>query len=59
MFHLCHRYHRIGLVVLYLHDSADVFLEGTKTIISIKNKYNFSALEILTGIGFLSFASNW
>ncbi|XP_057306129.1 ceramide synthase 1-like [Hydractinia symbiolongicarpus] len=53
------RYHRIGLVVLYLHDNADVLLEITKIVSFFKNKKSTTFLEVSTAVGFLSFSFSW
>lgn len=59
LFSLCFRYHKVGLVVLYLHDVADIFMESSKIIICLKNKFNSTLLEVLSAIGFLSFTFVW
>jgi len=53
------RYHRIGLVVLYLHDVADVFLESSKIVLCFKKKSPSKLLEFLSGAGFLGFSFAW
>eukprot|EP00112_Aurelia_sp_Birch-Aquarium-sp1_P017696 Seg413.7 transcript_id=Seg413.7/GoldUCD/mRNA.D3Y31 product="Ceramide synthase 1" protein_id=Seg413.7/GoldUCD/D3Y31 len=61
VFSLGLRYHKIGLVVLFLHDIADVCLELTKIIKCFQNrdKAGKSVYHLLTGIGFVVFASAW
>ena len=58
----CHfRYHRIGLVVLFLHDLNDVFLEFSKLCVAFKTrngKYCRTS-DILSAVGFVSFVSSW
>ena len=55
------RYHRIGILVLFLHDVNDIFLEFSKLCVSFKSrggKYHVMS-DILSGVGFLTFASLW
>ncbi|XP_065057298.1 ceramide synthase 1-like [Rhopilema esculentum] len=61
VFSLGLRYHKIGLVVLFLHDIADVFLEFTKIIKCFQNreKSKKSIYSIITSLGFVFFASAW
>lgn len=61
VFSLALRYHRIGLVVLFLHDIADVCLEFTKVskcFQEIEGKKS-SIFGTFTAAGFLVFASAW
>ena len=55
------RYHKIGLVVLFLHDIADVFLELTKIMKCFQNRTTTSrsAYHVITSLGFIFFASSW
>lgn len=59
LFSLNFRYHRIGLIVLYLHDVADISLESTKLVVCFKNKSPNSVLEFFSVVGFLSFTFSW
>lgn len=55
------RYHKIGLLVLFVHDVTDVCLEFTKVNVYFKNrggKY-YLVHEILSNIGFVAFAGAW
>ncbi|XP_078360160.1 ceramide synthase 1-like [Oculina patagonica] len=55
------RYHRMGLLVLFLHDINDVILEFTKLCVAFKSrggKYHVIP-DILSTGGFLTFASLW
>ena len=55
------RYHKIGILVLFVHDVADICLEFTKCNVYMKNrggKYYPSHDHIAT-VGFLIFAVIW
>ncbi|KAM7449757.1 Ceramide synthase 1 [Porites harrisoni] len=55
------RYHRMGLLVLFLHDVNDVFLEFSKLCVAFKSrngKYHLIP-DILSMVGFTCFASLW
>ena len=55
------RYHKIGLLVLFLHDIADICLEFTKCNVYLKNRGGkvHQLNDHLSTIGFLCFASTW
>ena len=55
------RYHRIGLVVLFLHDIADVCLESTKIGTCFKNRTKdpHPLAEKWVILGFIAFAGAW
>jgi len=59
IFSLSLRYHRIGLAVLYLHDVADVFLEGTKICTCFNNREKTPFWDTMCTLGFLGFAWIW
>ena len=55
------RYHRVGVLVIFLHDVNDIFLEFSKLCLGFKSrggKYHIIP-DILSIMGFLSFASLW
>ena len=55
------RYHRIGVLVLFLHDVNDVFLEFCKLCVAFKTrngKYHIVP-DILSNVGFLCFTFLW
>ena len=51
----------MGLVVLFLHDIADVFLEFTKVVKCFQNRGRSkkSVHSFVTSLGFVFFASAW
>lgn len=55
------RYHRIGLLVLSLHDIADVWLEVTKFNVYMKDRGNtyHKLNDYIADCGFVIFASSW
>ncbi|KXJ13604.1 ceramide synthase 1 [Exaiptasia diaphana] len=54
------RYHNIGVIVLYLHDIADVFLEFTKICVCFKSRSEDCRIaDRLVNFGFLMFAFVW
>ncbi|XP_047128572.1 ceramide synthase 1 [Hydra vulgaris] len=59
IFSMSTRYHCIGLIVMYLHDPADIALEGSKLVICFNSKKQSSVLEIISSIGFLIFTWAW
>lgn len=55
------RYHKIGMLVLFVHDITDIFLEFTKCNVYMKNrggKY-YAIHDYISTIGFLVFAAAW
>ena len=60
MYCIC-RYHKIGVLVLWVHDVTDIALEFTKCNVYFKNRggkfYKFH--DILSTMGFLCFAICW
>ncbi|KAJ7321492.1 Ceramide synthase 1 [Desmophyllum pertusum] len=61
LFSFAIRYHRIGILVLFLHDINDVSLEFTKLCLGFKSrggKYH-RIPDILSTTGFLTFAVLW
>ena len=58
--HYC-RYHNIGLIVLYLHDISDIFLESTKILLCFKSApgRQQAPAGYLVNLGFLSFTFSW
>lgn len=55
------RYHRIGVIVLFLHDISDVFLEFSKLCVAFKSrggKYHLMP-DILSVVGVSCFALVW
>lgn len=59
IFSLAFRCHKIGLVVLYLHDMADVALETTKIFTCFNNRDKSKFWDFLTTCGFLWFTAVW
>jgi ceramide synthetase len=55
------RYHKIGLLVLFVHDVTDILLEFTKCNVYIKNRGGkfHSINEIISNIGFTAFTAAW
>jgi len=55
------RYHKIGMLVLFLHDVSDIFLEFSKCSVYLKTRnHKFDVwADRLSTIGFLSFATSW
>ena len=55
------RYHRIGLLVLFLHDVCDVFLELAKLFVAFKTRGGKYCIvsDILAGINFCIFTLSW
>ncbi|XP_014679694.1 PREDICTED: ceramide synthase 1-like [Priapulus caudatus] len=55
------RYHKIGALVLLLHDVTDVELEFTKlnTYMRYRNNKKYIVHEYLANVGFLLFALSW
>ncbi|CAG2113786.1 unnamed protein product, partial [Medioppia subpectinata] len=53
--------HRVGIVVLLLHDGCDVIMEATKCLLTFKSIGGFMGkfFDILSGIGFLLFLGSW
>lgn len=55
------RYHRIGILVLFLHDVCDVFLEFAKLCVALKlrdGKYHLIP-DVLGGVSFTFFTLSW
>ena len=55
------RYHKIGLLVLFVHDVTDILLEFTKLNVYLKNrnKKYYAIHEHVSNIGFATFAFAW
>ena len=53
------RYHKIGLIVLYLHDIADMFLAPGKIIDGVSKKRPSNILELLKIGIFVIFLTVW
>ncbi|XP_067941430.1 ceramide synthase 1-like isoform X2 [Watersipora subatra] len=55
------RYHKIGLLVLFIHDPTDVVLEFTKCNVYFKTRGGllYRLHDILSTIGFITFALFW
>ncbi|KAK3728555.1 hypothetical protein QZH41_011633, partial [Actinostola sp. cb2023] len=58
VFSISIRYHNIGVIVLFLHDIADIFLEFTKICVCFKSRpgAEHRVANALVNVGFLSFA---
>lgn len=55
------RYHRIGVIVLFLHDISDIFLEFSKICVCMKTRggKHHRVPAILVNVGFLTFTVSW
>lgn len=55
------RTHKTGLLVLFLHDGCDIFLEGTKLIkyFKVQNGKVYHQLETFISAGFVCFLASW
>jgi len=53
--------HRVGVLVLLLHDGCDVIMEATKCVLNFKSIGGLFGkfMDILSGIGFVSFTISW
>lgn len=60
-FGFSNRAHKVGAVVLFLHDICDVFLEGTKSAFYFKTQGNQKRpiFEMIGNIGFVLFCLVW
>ena len=58
---LFHRFHKIGLMVLFLHDIGDIMLEMSKTVVYCKfrGKQERPYIETAANILFLLFTFQW
>ena len=55
------RYHKIGIMVLFVHDATDILLEFTKCNVYLKNrggKY-YAYHDHIANIGFVAFTIAW
>ena len=55
------RYYKIGVIVLFLHDIADILLEFCKLCVAFKSrggKYHLVP-DVLSNVGVLCFALVW
>jgi len=59
VFSMSIRYYSIGLLVMYLHDGADVIFEATKLILCFKRNSQSKLVEYSSNIGFVLFTTNW
>ena len=57
----CYRYHKVGILVLFLHDITDIILESTKLAVYYKTKGGrwFTIGDFLSTAGFLLFGITW
>ncbi|XP_064644935.1 ceramide synthase 1-like isoform X2 [Lineus longissimus] len=55
------RYHKVGALVLFVHDVTDICLEFTKCNVYLKDRGGrfYAFHDILSTIGFIFFASTW
>ena len=56
-----YRYYRIGVIVLFLHDIADIFLEFSKLCVAFKSrggKYHLVP-DVLSNVGVLCLVLVW
>lgn len=55
------RFHKIGLLVLFVHDITDIFLESAKCNVYLKNRNGtyYPLYEHLANIGFGIFTVTW
>jgi len=53
--------HRIGVLVILLHDGCDVIMEGTKCLLNYKSIGGLCAkiMDVLSAIGYISFLIFW
>ena len=58
---MCYRYHKIGLLVLFVHDVTDILLEFTKCNAYIKKRNGniYRCNEYLANFGFVAFTASW
>lgn len=55
------RYHKIGVMVLFVHDATDIILEFTKCNVYLKNRSGkyYAFHDHIANIGFVSFTGAW
>ena len=55
------RYHKVGILVIFVHDVTDILLELTKCHVYLKNrnKKYYALNEQMSNVGFVSFAIAW
>lgn len=55
------RFHKVGILVLFVHDATDILLEFSKCNIYLKNRGGkfYSVHENISNIGFVAFLSAW
>lgn len=55
------RYHKIGIMVLFVHDATDILLEFTKCNVYLKNRAGkyYACHDNIANIGFVSFTAAW
>jgi len=53
--------HRVGVLVLLLHDGCDVAMEATKCLLAFKSIGGLFGkfMDVLSGVGFILFLSSW
>ena len=56
-----YRYHKNGILVLFMHDVADILLEFTKCNVYMKKRNGriYSIHEYVSNVGFVAFALVW
>ena len=60
-FFLTFRYHKIGILVVFLHDVTDILLEFTKCHVYVKKRNGqfYAYNEHISNIGFVGFTISW
>lgn len=55
------RYHKIGILVIFVHDVTDILLEFTKCNVYLKNRNGkfYSFHDMIANIGFVTFTLAW
>lgn len=58
---LIYRYHKVGILVVFLHDVTDILLEFTKCNVYLKKRNGkfYAYNEHISNIGFVGFTITW
>lgn len=54
-------YHKVGILVIFVHDVTDILLEMTKCHVYLKKRNNkeYKIHDLISSIGFVAFATSW